>query len=189
MFYWQIILNVVPGWISSNVYHYDNKQFESETTCQFILKNKNDWFVLTYGVPIIHNYRNGYDVAYFTVKAVIHLPVITGCIFGRNKKNVVFMRIEVIIKLLVWILFSMLYLTRIQIYWLLLAQFEGILPKGPYLPCVSMAGRALLAGYHRIINIIKLVTYRHLQGIIWTYMILCTVWDNYIICPMDLSSP
>ena len=25
---------------------------------------------------------------------------------------------------------------------------EGILPKGPYLPCVSMAGRALLAGYH-----------------------------------------
>ena len=27
---------------------------------------------------------------------------------------------------------------------------EGILPKGPYLPCVSMAGRALLAGYHRI---------------------------------------
>ena len=25
---------------------------------------------------------------------------------------------------------------------------EGILPKGPYLPCVSMASRALLAGYH-----------------------------------------
>ena len=24
---------------------------------------------------------------------------------------------------------------------------DGILPKGPYLPCVSMAGRALLAGY------------------------------------------
>ena len=24
---------------------------------------------------------------------------------------------------------------------------EGILPKGPYLPCVSMAGRALLPGY------------------------------------------
>ena len=29
-------------------------------------------------------------------------------------------------------------------------EFEGILPKGPYLPCVSMAGGALLAGYHRI---------------------------------------
>ena len=26
---------------------------------------------------------------------------------------------------------------------------EGILPKGPYLPCVSMASRALLVGYHR----------------------------------------
>ena len=26
---------------------------------------------------------------------------------------------------------------------------EGILPKGPYLTCVSMVGRALLAGYHR----------------------------------------
>ena len=26
---------------------------------------------------------------------------------------------------------------------------EGILPKGPYLPCVSMAGGALLAGYPR----------------------------------------
>ena len=30
-------------------------------------------------------------------------------------------------------------------------EFEGILPKGPYLPCVSMAGRALLVGYHRIL--------------------------------------
>ena len=31
---------------------------------------------------------------------------------------------------------------------------EGILPKGPYLPCVSMAVRALLAGYHRyVINV------------------------------------
>ena len=27
---------------------------------------------------------------------------------------------------------------------------EGILLKGPYLSCVSMAGRALLAGYPRI---------------------------------------
>ena len=29
------------------------------------------------------------------------------------------------------------------------AYIEGILPKGPYLPCVSMADRALLAGYPR----------------------------------------
>ena len=28
----------------------------------------------------------------------------------------------------------------------------GILPKGPYLPCVSMACRTLLAGYHRCVN-------------------------------------
>ena len=28
---------------------------------------------------------------------------------------------------------------------------ESILPKGPYLPCISMAGRALLAGYHRYV--------------------------------------
>ena len=31
----------------------------------------------------------------------------------------------------------------------ILPGIEGILPKGPYRPCVSMAGRALLAGYHR----------------------------------------
>ena len=30
-----------------------------------------------------------------------------------------------------------------------ISHIEGILPKGPYLPCVSMAGRALLARYHR----------------------------------------
>ena len=29
---------------------------------------------------------------------------------------------------------------------------EGILPKGLYLPCVSMAGWALLAGYHRFVS-------------------------------------
>ena len=28
---------------------------------------------------------------------------------------------------------------------------DGILPKRPYLPCASMAGRALLAGYHRYV--------------------------------------
>ena len=33
----------------------------------------------------------------------------------------------------------------------IMGYIEGILPKGPYLPCVSMAGRALLAGYHRYV--------------------------------------
>ena len=31
-------------------------------------------------------------------------------------------------------------------------KFEGTLPKGPYLPCVNMAGKAVLAGYHRIVH-------------------------------------
>ena len=31
---------------------------------------------------------------------------------------------------------------------------DGILPKGPYLPCVNMAGRALLAGYHRYMGFV-----------------------------------
>ena len=32
-----------------------------------------------------------------------------------------------------------------------IVDIEGILPKGPYLPYVSMAGRALLARYHRYV--------------------------------------
>ena len=36
--------------------------------------------------------------------------------------------------------------------WVLKTYIEGILPKGPYLPCVSMVGRALLVGYHRYGN-------------------------------------
>ena len=43
---------------------------------------------------------------------------------------------------------------------------EGILPKGPYLPCVSMAGRALLAGYHRYVGI-YLVSLLHLNPFHW----------------------
>ena len=30
---------------------------------------------------------------------------------------------------------------------------DGFLPKEPYLPCVSMSGRALLAGFHRICDV------------------------------------
>ena len=36
--------------------------------------------------------------------------------------------------------------------WYSWLHIEGILPIGPYLPCVSMAGRALLAGYHRYMD-------------------------------------
>ena len=28
-----------------------------------------------------------------------------------------------------------------------MSQYDGILPKGPYLPCLRLADRALLAGY------------------------------------------
>ena len=45
----------------------------------------------------------------------------------------------------------LLSLTPADTYWYL--YIEGILPKGSYLPCVSMAGRALLAGYHRYMDI------------------------------------
>ena len=38
----------------------------------------------------------------------------------------------------------------------ILSYMEGILPKGPYLPCISMAGRALLAVYHRYIKLLQL---------------------------------
>ena len=40
------------------------------------------------------------------------------------------------------------------------AQFEVILPEGPYLPCVSMPSRARLAGYHRIMHPYNTVLYR-----------------------------
>ena len=33
-----------------------------------------------------------------------------------------------------------------------LSQINGILPKGPYPPCLRMADRSLLAGYHRYIH-------------------------------------
>ena len=58
-------------------------------------------------------------------------------------------------------------------------EFDGILPKGPYLPCVSMAGRALLAGYHRVITAVtqaeyklesestKYIPYHALMGKLW----------------------
>ena len=48
---------------------------------------------------------------------------------------------------------------RCSFYWIIrnqvrkitrcMAYIDGIVPKGPYLPCVSMVGRALLARYHR----------------------------------------
>ena len=48
-----------------------------------------------------------------------------------------------------------------------LQYIEGILPKGPYLPCASMVGRALVAGYPRYI-------------ILWcnyNIITLCVLWE------------
>ena len=44
-----------------------------------------------------------------------------------------------------------LYKLRYQTFMTLYAYIEGILPKGPYLLCVSMAGRALSAGHYRYV--------------------------------------
>ena len=67
---------------------------------------------------------------------------------------------------------------------------EGILPKGPYLPCVSMADRALMAGYRRcdhahtppthirmkpMHNLIRYRPYAHLH----------TTLPLSVICPQD----
>ena len=48
--------------------------------------------------------------------------------------------------------------------WQILTHIKGILPKGPYLPCVSMAGRALLAGYHRHVESSTAMLHENLSG-------------------------
>ena len=63
---------------------------------------------------------------------------------------------------------------------------EGILPKGPYLPCVSMAGRALLAGYHRYDSWcswkrIARVTTCHVHVVT-----LGAVWRPYVYLPLRI---
>ena len=49
------------------------------------------------------------------------------------------------------------WLIRVKCFWIfqfwyirVLGKFDGILPKGPYPPCLRMADRALFAGYTRI---------------------------------------
>ena len=55
---------------------------------------------------------------------------------------------------------------------------EGILPKGPYLPCVSMAGRALLAGYPR---------YVYSSRIIWSAIIIITIMVLSVVVVLSVS--
>ena len=54
-----------------------------------------------------------------------------------------------------WLQFMQHNMSQHAIPWHNITQFEGILPKGPYLPCVSMAGKALLAGYPQIVLVIE----------------------------------
>ena len=58
---------------------------------------------------------------------------------------------------------------------------EGILPKGPYLPCVSMAGRALLAGYHRYVIAIAGVL-RKTPTFVWELIVMryCILSSEFI---------
>ena len=63
---------------------------------------------------------------------------------------------------------------------------EVILPKGPYLPCVSMAGRALLAGYHRYISV--QIIFERLKWVEWNYnsFITCGISTNLLLNPKHL---
>ena len=56
-----------------------------------------------------------------------------------------------------------------------LPYIEGILQKGPYLPCVSMAGRALLAGYPRYSVILSHTKAFNING--HEMMLSCTLLE------------
>ena len=48
-------------------------------------------------------------------------------------------------------------------YVLNITYIDGILPKGPYPPCLHMADRALLAGYPRYIHVLTIVNKMHFK--------------------------
>ena len=53
---------------------------------------------------------------------------------------------------------------------------EGILPEGSYLPCVSMAGRALLSGYPRILSLWCRAQYRITR--VYAFSTFVCIWKN-----------
>ena len=61
-------------------------------------------------------------------------------------------------------------------YHLLSSDIESILPKGPYPPCLRMADRALLAGYHRYCTEKCFVNYlaEASQNYVYTHL----TWNN-----------
>ena len=54
---------------------------------------------------------------------------------------------------------------------------ESILPKGPYLPCVSMTGRALLAWYHRYRMCKQIIS--RLRDKYENYSMPCQTWGRF----------
>ena len=68
---------------------------------------------------------------------------------------------------------------------LLVPYVEGILPKGPYLPCVSMAHRVLLAGYPRCVEDPPIFVRFDIKNLFWPLNLHCKKnmsrwWDNLI---------
>ena len=65
---------------------------------------------------------------------------------------------------------------------------ECVLPKGPYLPCVSMADRALLAGCPRYIYVYIYIIKQWLKAYVGTfYQSIHWQWNNYL--PFSLHRP
>ena len=56
--------------------------------------------------------------------------------------------------------------------------FEDIMPKGPYPPCVNMAGRALLAGYHRFVCL-KQIKHYSTYSELYTVGVLFNTFRKY----------
>ena len=72
-----------------------------------------------------------------------------------------------------------------------IAEIEGILPKGPSLPCVSMAGRTFLVGYNRNMEIsmpkIRKQVFLCLN-VVDSYLIFLSVFMLYCSCKRYVSS-
>ena len=70
-----------------------------------------------------------------------------------------FVRNEIVIKMTIAGAASDQNLVKMTTY------FDGILPKGPYTPCLRMADRALLAGYPRFL--LQLVFHCYMECVLW----------------------
>ena len=64
--------------------------------------------------------------------------------------------------------------------WNITDEIDGILPKGPYLPCLRMADRALLAGYPwNVVEVMHAIDVKYIKRNVYTdHTLLCVtvVW-------------